>query len=114
MSGTRIRRPRTAQPATTGPTTEQATTTQTPTDTTAGTQVWTPEMVRALGVATNLRTAAAIFGVSPSAAYNMVERGVFPVPVIRAGGVYRVPVAAILTALRLAPDDDPSPGPSDG
>jgi hypothetical protein len=79
-------------------------------------EVWTPDMVRALGVATDLRTAASIFGITASSAYNMVSRGAFPVPVIRAGGIYRVPVAAILTALHLdhgdataASEDDAGP-----
>jgi predicted DNA-binding transcriptional regulator AlpA len=83
-------------------------------------EVWTPDRVRSLGVATDLRTAASIFGMSTSAAYGMINRGAFPVPVIRAGGIYRVPVAAILTALQIEPGDStttsqdgsPSPGAS--
>jgi hypothetical protein len=71
--------------------------------------VWTPAKVRALGVTTDLRTAAGIFGMSASAAYDAARRGTFPVPLIRAGGVYRVPVAAILTALHLPPTDAAAP-----
>jgi hypothetical protein len=80
-----------------------------PTAPTAPAEVWTPAMVRALGVTTDLRTAAAIFGVSASAAYDAARQGTFPVPLLRAGGVYRVPVAAILIALRLPPIDTAAP-----
>jgi hypothetical protein len=76
---------------------------------TAPAEVWTPAMVHALGVTTDLRTAAAIFGMSASAAYDAARRGTFPVPLIRAGSVYRVPVAAILTALHLPPTDAATP-----
>jgi predicted DNA-binding transcriptional regulator AlpA len=69
---------------------------------------WTEERIRALGVVTDLPTAASILGLSRSAAYYLANRDEFPIPVIRAGSRYRVPVAAILAALHLAPDP-PSP-----
>ena len=75
-------------------------------DTTA---VWTEQRIRALGVITDLPTAASIFGLSRTAAYDLVKQDVFPVPVIRVGARYRVPVAAILTVLHLAPDGPPPP-----
>ncbi len=75
----------------------------------AGCAAWTPESIRALGAATDLRTAAQIFGLAMSTAYQLVKRGQFPVPVIRAGTQYRVPVAPILAALRVDPDPDPPP-----
>lgn len=69
------------------------------------TSPWTPQAVRALGVSTDLRTAAQVFGMSPSTAYKLVKQGEFPVPVLRAGSVYVVPVAPILAILRI--DLDP-------
>jgi hypothetical protein len=84
-----------------------ARTTNASTDTAGdGRQVWTAEKIHALGASTDLTTAAQIFGVSLATAYRLVKRNAFPVPVIRAGGHYRVPVAPILAALRLAPDPD--------
>jgi hypothetical protein len=67
---------------------------------------WTPQAVRALGVSTDLRTAGQIFGLSLSTAYKLVKQGEFPVPVLRAGTMYVVPVAPILTILRI--DLDPA------
>lgn len=60
---------------------------------------WTAQEVRALGVTTDLRTAAEILGLRPMSGYAIHARGAFPVPVIRAGGRLRVPVAAILDLL---------------
>ena len=62
---------------------------------------WTAETIRALGTVTNVATAAAIFGLNRSVAYDLVKADRFPVPVLRFGNRYRVPVAAILTALHL-------------
>jgi hypothetical protein len=73
-------------------------------------EVWTPERIRALGAVTDLPTAASIFNLSRTVAYDLVRQGRFPVPVIRAGARYRVPVAAILTLLRLT--DDAATGPT--
>jgi predicted DNA-binding transcriptional regulator AlpA len=63
--------------------------------------VWIEEDIRALGAVTDLPTAASIFGLGRSLAYELARTGDFPVPVIRVGSRYRVPVAAILAALRL-------------
>ena len=57
-----------------------------------------------MGVSTDLRTAGQIFGMSLSTAYKLVKQGEFPVPVLRAGTMYVVPVAPILTILRIDPD----------
>ncbi|MDZ5447915.1 DNA-binding protein [Micromonospora sp. 4G57] len=85
---------------------------------------WTAQRIRALGTVTDLSTAAKIFGLSRSVAYDLAKRDRFPVPVLRFGSRYRVPVAAILTALHLPtaagdpgssagpPDDDLTPGGS--
>jgi hypothetical protein len=62
-------------------------------------RVWTPESIRELGAVTDLTTAASIFRLSRTVAYDLAKRDRFPVPVIRAGTRYRVPVAAILTTL---------------
>jgi len=70
--------------------------------------VWTEDRIRALGAITDLPTAASIFGLSRSAAYDLVRQEDFPVPVIRVGTRYRVAVAAILAVLHLAPDPPPT------
>ncbi len=70
--------------------------------------MWTQESIRALGAVTDLPTAASIFGLSRSVAYDLAQRGRFPVAVIRAGSRYRVAVAAILTVLHLN-GDPPTP-----
>ncbi|GIM90162.1 helix-turn-helix transcriptional regulator [Paractinoplanes toevensis] len=72
---------------------------------------WTPERIHALGLHTDIATAARIFGVSRAAAYDLAKRGQFPVPVLRFGTRYRVPVAAILQALRLSAGDAPPADP---
>ena len=66
--------------------------------------VWTDADIRALGAITDLPTAASIFGIGRAQAYELAKNDDFPVPVIRVGSRYRVPVAAILAALRLPPD----------
>lgn len=65
----------------------------------ARTTRWTAPDIRALGVTTDLRTAASILGLKPHSAYPINARGAFPVPVIKVGGRYRVPVAPILDLL---------------
>ncbi|MDQ7903485.1 DNA-binding protein [Phytohabitans sp. ZYX-F-186] len=76
---------------------------------TGGGPVWTAEAVRALGAFTDLHTAAQIFGLAMSTAYLLAKRGQFPVPVIRAGTQYRVPVQPIIAALHLEPEPDQPP-----
>jgi hypothetical protein len=72
--------------------------------------VWTAERIRALGPVTDVPTAGAIFDLNRSVAYDLVKTGRFPVPVLRFGHRYRIPVAAILTALHLplTATDDPA------
>lgn len=62
---------------------------------------WTAERIHALGVVTDLPTAAKVFGLGRALAYQLARDGQFPVPVLRVGNRYRVAVAAILTALHL-------------
>lgn len=71
-----------------------------------GSPAWTAERILALGLVTDLTTAASIFGLSRSTAYDLAKRDRFPVSVLRFGTRYRVPVAAILRALHLPVDDD--------
>jgi hypothetical protein len=67
--------------------------------------VWTSERIRALGPITDLATAATILQIGRALAYQMARAGTFPVPTIRVGVRYRVPVAPILELLHLAPGD---------
>lgn len=72
---------------------------------------WTAERILALGATTDLATAAAILGISRSAAYKLAARDAFPVPLFRAGAYYRVPTAPILRKVHLgsppvSADDD--------
>jgi hypothetical protein len=60
---------------------------------------WTVEMVRALGLTTDVETAGSILGIGRSKAYALAQRGEFPVRVIRVGRSYVVPVPAILELL---------------
>jgi len=64
-------------------------------------RLWTEDTIRALGMVTDLPTAASIFDLGRALAYELAKNNDFPVPVIRVGTRYRVPVAAILAALRL-------------
>jgi hypothetical protein len=74
------------------------------------TAAWNAERIRALGLVTDLSTAARIFGLSRTAAYDLAKRDQFPVTVLRFGNRYRVPVAAILQALHLPIGADGPPG----
>ena len=76
-----------------------------------GDEPWTSDRVRALGVITDLPTAAKVFGLGRALAYQLARDGQFPVPVLRVGNRYRVPVAAILAALHL-PATPAVPSPS--
>ena len=74
-------------------------------------QAWTEQRIRALGLVTDIATTAEIFGLSRAAAYELAKRDRFPVPVLRFGSRYRVPVAAILRALHLPAGDEQPPDP---
>ncbi|BBH65307.1 hypothetical protein ACTI_19920 [Actinoplanes sp. OR16] len=67
---------------------------------------WTADRIRALGAVTNLPTAAQIFGLGRSLAYDLARTDDFPAPVIRAGTRYRVPVAGILAVLGIPSSGD--------
>jgi Helix-turn-helix domain len=66
---------------------------------------WTAERIRRLGATTDRATAAAILGISRSAAYKLARRDAFPVPLLRIGTRYRVPTAPLLAALHLPSGD---------
>lgn len=67
----------------------------------AATAPWTPVRIRALGAVTDIATAGAVLGLSRSTAYDLAARDEFPVAVLHVGSRYRVPVAALLSALHI-------------
>lgn len=67
---------------------------------------WSAEQIRALGTRTDLVTAGRILGIGRSKSYQLTRAGRFPVPVIRHGHRYVVPVAPILALFGL--DAQPS------
>lgn len=62
-------------------------------------EVWTVERVKALGVMTNVETAARVLGIGRTVAYRLAKEGEFPVQVLRIGHSYRVPVLRLLELL---------------
>jgi len=65
--------------------------------------VWTETSIRDLGATTDLVTAAAILGIGRTTAHTLARTGQFPVPVLRIGHCYRVPVPPIMRLLGLDP-----------
>ncbi|WP_213456585.1 helix-turn-helix domain-containing protein [Rhizomonospora bruguierae] len=61
--------------------------------------LWTQEAVWALGMTTDIETAAAILGIGRTKAYELARADAFPVKVLRIGRRYVVPVPAILQLL---------------
>ena len=61
--------------------------------------VWTPDAVRRLGLTTDVETAGAILGIGRTKAYELAKTGQFPVPLLRAGRRYLVPVPTLLHLL---------------
>ena len=59
----------------------------------------------ALPTTVDLVTAARALGIGRTAAYQLARAGELPVPVLRLGSRYRVPTAALLTALGVSPSD---------
>ncbi len=62
-------------------------------------EVWTVQAVRDLGITTEVETAGSVLGIGRSKAYEMAKADEFPVPLVRIGRRYVVPVAAILRLL---------------
>lgn len=69
-------------------------------------RVWSVEQVRALGVRTDLVTAGQVLGIGRTLAHQLARAGEFPVPVVRVGHKYVVPVAPLLTLLRVPDEPD--------
>jgi len=65
-------------------------------------QTWTREQVVALGMTTDVETAAQILGIGRSKAYELARRGELPVKVRRIGRRYVVPVLPLLAYLEEA------------
>jgi len=53
-------------------------------------RVWTVAAIRALGMTTDIETAASILGFGRTKAYELAKRGQFPVPTLRIGRRYLV------------------------
>jgi len=62
-------------------------------------RTWTPAEIRALGVRTDLETAASVWGIGRTKAFELARQGEFPSPVLRIGGRYVVLVTPMLRAL---------------
>lgn len=60
---------------------------------------WSPEEIRALGVTTDLLTAASVLRIGRTKAYHLARAGEFPVPVVRTGRRYLVAVTHLLHML---------------
>jgi hypothetical protein len=70
---------------------------------------WSAGQIRALGTRTDLVTAGQILGIGRSKCYQLARAGAFPVPVIRHGHRYVVPVAPILALFGVDPQPATSP-----
>lgn len=68
---------------------------------------WTLENIRELPPVLDLPEAAAVLRIGRTSAYALAKRGAFPVPVLRAGKLYRVPTAGLLGFLGLAAASPP-------
>jgi hypothetical protein len=62
-------------------------------------QAWTPEAVRALGMTTDIETAAAILGIGRTLAFDLAKKNQFPVRLLRLRRRLRVPVSDLLAYL---------------
>lgn len=77
-------------------------------------RVWSVAEVRALGVRTDLVTAGEILGIGRTVAHQLARRDAFPVPVLRVGHKYVVPVAPLLELLGVSGDAGPVEGTDRG
>ncbi len=60
----------------------------------------------ALGVSTDLLTAAKAFGIGRSTAYELAQQGKFPTRVLRLGSRYVIPTAELLDVLGVSAGGD--------
>lgn len=63
---------------------------------------WTLENIRNLPPVLDLPEAARLLRIGRTSAYALAKCGQFPVPVLRAGKLYRVPTAGLLELLGVA------------
>jgi hypothetical protein len=80
-------------------------------------QRWTVDAIRNLGVTTDLVTAGSILGMGRTKSHELARNGDFPVPVLRVGHRYLVPISGLLQALNISAhkestSPDPMTGPS--
>ena len=73
-------------------------------------RVWTADEVRALGMTTNVETAAEIIGIGRTLAYELIKNQTFPVRLLRLGRRVVVPVPDLL---RYLGSDGESRGPDE-
>lgn len=71
------------------------------TTTAASSPAWSRERLGDLGVTTDLMTAARMLGIGRTTAYRLARTGTFPVPAVRGGHSYRIPVARVIELLGL-------------
>jgi hypothetical protein len=69
---------------------------------------WTPEAVRALGLTTDLTTAAHIIGIGRTLAFDLVRNDEFPVRILRVRGRILVRTGDLLELL-IPPSDPTTP-----
>lgn len=62
-------------------------------------RAWTPDEVRALGMTTDLETAAEIIGIGRTLAYELAKHKSFPVRLLRLGRRVVVPITDLLDYL---------------
>jgi hypothetical protein len=67
---------------------------------------WTADALRALGLSTDIETAASIFGLSRTVAYDLLRRDQFPVPTFKVGRRIVVPIPPILRLFGIEVVDD--------
>ncbi|MER7859176.1 helix-turn-helix domain-containing protein [Amycolatopsis japonica] len=69
--------------------------------TAAPSPAWSRERLAALGVTTDLMTAAHMLGIGRTTAYKLARNGTLPVPTVRVGRNYRIAVAPLIELLGL-------------
>jgi len=74
---------------------------------------WTVDAIRDLGATTTLVIAGEILGMGRTKSHELARLGRFPVPVLRHGSRYVVPVAPLLRLLGVDPTPTVRDEPSD-
>jgi hypothetical protein len=80
-------------------------------------QRWTVDAIRNLGVTTDLVTAGSILGIGRTKSHELARNNEFPVPILRIGHRYHIPISGLLLALGIpehseSPSSDLMTGPS--